>query len=316
MSYPITHMRHWLIYPLLFALPLFALEEEDLVWEDQTINAQELHRWVQNALEKEDWWAVVDYSDLLAYCFPSSPFSQETAFVIGEAFIKLDQLEVANRYFTQYLSRMNSPKHFEEAIQYKFWIAEQYFKGAKLRLFGSHKMPKWLSGKEEALLIYDEVVTAQPHSEIAAISLLHKAQLLEEQEDYKTSLETLDLLIRRFPKHDMAAEAFVEKNKIYLQQCKNEGLDPSLIDLALVNLDKFKQAFPREQRAATAEKSLIEIREIFAQNLLNTGKFFQKTKKYPASIIYYTKVIAKYPDSEAADVARQQLEALQEAGHL
>lgn len=316
MPYPITHMRNWLLYSILFVMPLLALEEEELVWEGQTIDAQELNRWVQNALEREDWWAVVDYTDLLAYCFPSSPFSQEATFTIGEAFVKLDQLELANKYFTTYLNRMNSPKRFEEAIRYKFWIAEQYFKGEKIRLFGSHKGPKWLSGKDDALVIYDEVITAQPHSEMAAVSLLHKGEILAEFDDYKTALESLDLLIRRFPKHDMAAEAFVEKNKIYLQQCKNEGLDPGLIDLAFVNLEKFKQAFPRETRVAEAEKSLLDIREVFAQNLLETGKFFQKTKKFPASIIYYTKVIAKYPDSEAAAQARQQLEKLQEAGHI
>ena len=309
-------MRKLLLFPLLFVLPLCALEEEELVWEDQGPNAQELNSWLQDATERQDWWAVVDYADLLAYCFPTSPLAQETAFTIGDAFLKLDQLELANRYFTAYLNRMSSPKKFEEAIQCKFWIAEQFFSGAKRRLFNSHKMPKWVSGKDDALLIYDEVITAQPHSEIAAKSLLHKGIIEAEFDDYKQSLETLDLLIRRFPKHDLAAEAFVEKNRIYLQQCKNESLDPGILDLAFVNLEKFKLAFPREPRIAVAEKSLTEITEIFAQNLLETGMFFQKTKKIPASIIYYTKTIAKYPNSEAAVVAREKLEALQEAGHL
>ena len=309
-------MRKLFLYPLLFALPLLALEEEDLVWEDQTANAQEINRSLQDALAKENWWSVVDYADLLAYCFPTSPFAQESAFVIGEAFLKLDQLELANQYFTAYLNRMNSPKHFEEAIQYKFWIAEQFFGGAKKRLFESHKTPKWMPAKEDALQIFEEVITAQPHSEMAAKSLLHKGMLEAELEDFKTSIETLDLLIRRFPKHDMAASAFVEKNRIYLKQCKEEGPDPNLLDLALVNLEKFKLAFPRESRIAEAEKALIEIREIFAQNLLGTGLFFQKTKKIPASIIYYTKVVAKFPQSEAAVVAREKLEELQEAGQF
>lgn len=309
-------MRSWFIYPFILALPLCALEEEELVWEDQTVNAQELNRSLQDAIERQDWWAVADYADLLAYCFPTSPFAQESSFVLGEAFVRLDQLELANRYFTAYLNRMTSPKHFEEAIQYKFWIAEQFFSGAKKRLFDSHKLPKWISAKEDALKIFEEVITAQPHSEIAAKSLLHKGMLEAELEEYKTSIETLDLLIRRFPRHDMAADAYVEKNKIYLKQCKNEGLDPGLLDLALVNLEKFKLAFPREARVEEAEKALVEIREIFAQNLLSTGQFFQKTKKVPASIIYYTKVIAKYPQSEAAVVAREKLEELQEAGQF
>ena len=56
------------------------------------------------------------------------------------------------------------------------------------------------------------------------------------------------------------------------------------------------------------------MKEIFAQNLFDTGRFFEKTKKVPASIIYYNKVIAKYPETEAAIAARLKLESLQAAG--
>ncbi|MBI3508364.1 MAG: outer membrane protein assembly factor BamD [Chlamydiia bacterium] len=306
-------MKKWFFLTLISALPLFAIEEEELTWEDQGPNAQQLNHMLQVAIEKQDWWGVVDYADLLAYCFPLNPLAQESAFTVGEAFIHLDQLELANRYFTAYLNRTTAPKQFEKAIECKFWIAEQFFNGAKKRLFNSHKMPKWVSAKEDALQIYDEVILARPHSEMGAQSLLHKALIQKEFGDYKESLETLDLLIRRFPKHDLAAQAFVEKNRLYLDQCQNESLNPTLLDLAFVNLEKFKLAFPREMRIEEAEKPLLEIRESFAQNLLETGKFFQKTKKIPASIIYYTKVIAKYPETKAAGVAREKLEDLQAA---
>jgi outer membrane protein assembly factor BamD (BamD/ComL family) len=177
-------------------------------------------------------------------------------------------------------------------------------------------MPAWLPAQEDALKIYDEVIAALPHSEIAAQALLNKARLQVYFEDYKPSIETLDFLIRRFPKHALAAESFLEKNKIYLIQCKAQNLDPDLLDLAEVNTRKFQQAFPREPRVAEAERIISEMKEIFAENLFETGCFFQKTKKIPASIIYYTKVVAKYPNTQAALSAREKLESLQAAGHL
>ncbi len=310
-------MLKYILYPLSFAiLSLFALEEEGLTWEDAGPSVLEFNGYLQEAIREGDWWAAIDYAELISYHFPESPFAFETAFLIGEAYFKLGHLELANERFTAYLNHSTSPKHFEEAIHYKFSIAENFRSGVKKPLFGSHKLPKLVSGEEDALKIYEEVITSLPHDDIAAKSLLGKAEIQVRFEDYKESLETLDLLIRRFPKHDLAAQGFVEKSRAYLMQCREKSLDPALLDLAEVNLRKFRLAFPREERIAKAEKDFAEMQEIFAEHMMETGRFFQKTKKVPASIIYYSKVLSKYPESKAAAEAKERLESLQASGKL
>jgi len=309
-------MRKFLLIPLSFAFSLGALEEEDLLWEDSGPSVIEFNGYLQEALESGDWWAAIDYAQMISYHFPQSPFAQETAFLIGEAYYKMGQLEIANERFTSYLSHSASPKHFEEAIHYKFEIAEAFRNGVKKPLFGSHKLPKIVSGEEDALAIYDEVITGLPHDDLAAKAMLGKAEIQMRFEDYKPGLETLDLLIRRFPKHDLAAQGFLEKSRAYLSQCKEKSPDPALLDLAEVNIRKFKLAFPREGRIADAEKDFSEMEEIFAQHLMETGRFFQKTKKVPASIIYYSKVLSKYPQTKAALEAKERLETLQASGEL
>jgi outer membrane assembly lipoprotein YfiO len=321
-SYPYSYlslraMRKYIQYLFSFAiLSLFALEEEDLNWEDAGPSVLEFNGYLQEAIREGDWWAAIDYAELISYHFPESPFAFETAFLIGEAYFKLGELELANERFTSYLNHSPSPKHFEEAIHYKFSIAESFRSGVKKPLFSSHKLPKLVSGEEDALKIYEEVITSLPHDDIAAKSLLGKAEIQSRFEEYKESLETLDLLIRRFPKHDLAAQGFIEKSHAYLMQCREKSLDPALLDLAEVNLRKFRLAFPREERIAKAEKDFAEMQEIFAEHLMETGRFFQKTKKVPASIIYYSKVLSKYPESKAASEAKERLESLQASGKL
>lgn len=296
---------------------LSALEENELVWDaPQGPSVQEYNSALQDAIASQDWWKVVDYAQLISYNFPSTPFAQDAAFIIGEAYYKLGQLEYSNEAFTAYLNQVSSPRHFEEAIHYKFMIAEQFASGSKKRLFGSHKMPAWLPAREDALKIYDEVIAALPHSEICAKALLSKSRIQVYFEDFKPSIETLDLLIRRFPKGDLAAEAYLEKSKVYSLQCQGQNLDPDILDLTEVNLRKFKLSFPREPRIAEAEKIYADMQEAFAANLFETGRFFERTKKIPASIIYYTKVIAKYPNTQAAQTAKEKLETFQAAGKL
>ncbi len=302
-------MKKYILSLLVLASPLVA-QEQEIAWEQQTVT--DVNSYLQSAIAEKNWWAAIDFADIISHQFPTTPFAQETPFQAGLAYYQLGQFELANATLTSYLNSSTNHSHFEEAIQMKFEIAEAFKNGAKKPLFGFHKMPKWLPAQEDAVQIYDEVITSLPHSEFAVKSLLGKAIVQAELEDYKPAVETLHSLIRRFPKHEMAAQAFLEVNRIYLTQCKNTSLDLDVLDLAEVNLRKFKLAFPREPRIAEAEKIFFETQELFADNLLETGLFFQRTKKVPASIIYYNKVIAKYPKTKAADKAREKLEALQQ----
>lgn len=301
-------MKNFFFSLFFLTAPLFALEEEELIWDRQQPSVQEYNSALQQALAAGDWWRAIDYADIISYNFPTSPFAQEMSYIMGEAYYKLNKLEYANDCFTAYLNHATALKHFEEAIEYKFSIAEQFANGTKKRLFNSPKLPAWVPAYEDAVPIYEDVIAALPHSELAVKSLLSKARIQAiHLDDFKPSLETLDLLIRRFPKHNLTAEAYLEKNKVYLMQCQVESLDPDLLDLAEVNNRKFRLAFPRDSRVQEAEKIYAEMQEIFAQNLLEVGQFFEKTKKVPAAQIYYNKVIAKYPNTEAAQAARNKL---------
>lgn len=290
-----------------------SLEIEELSWENQDgASAQEFNGYLQKAINDKNWWHVVDYAGILSYHFPSSPFAQDAAFIIGEAYLHLNRPFQANVYFSAYLNTQASPRRFEEAITHKFQIAERFANGEKKPLFNDHG-PKWLSAKEDAIEIYDQVISTLPHSEFAAKSLLGKAKIQAELEDYKPSLETLDLLIRRFPKHELAAAAYLEKIHVFYLQCQGRSLDPDLLDLAQVCLKKFRTVFPREARIQEAEETIHKMEEAFAQNLLTTGSFFQKTRKIPAAKIYYRKAIAKYPNTEAANEAKEKLEKLDDS---
>ncbi len=284
--------------------------------EEQRHSVQEFYSFMQEAIDDEDWWSAIDYAEIVLYNYPESPFAQEIPYFIGQSYYRLKQYELANNALTDYLKKTISPKFFQEAIEMKFDIAEFFREGGKKRLFSSHKMPAIIPAREDAIQIYDEVIATLPHHEIAAKALLGKARVQAYLEDYKPSIETLQLLIRRFPRHDLAIEGYLEIAKVYLGQCEAQQLDPDVLGLAEANIRKFRAAFPREERVREAEKALDDMREVFARSMLETAEFFQRRSKNDASVIYFTKVISKYPRTQAAEVARAKLEALQKAGAL
>lgn len=276
-----------------------------------TMSVQEHYSSALDALQKQDWEELILQSNIVIKNFPESPFASEAQYYLGVGFFHLNELEIANKYFSNYLKKQSAPKFFEEAIKYKFTIAEKYQKGARKHLLNMESMPKWLPAKEEAIEIYDEVITALPHHELAVQSLFGKAALLVMEEEYKTSVETYQALIRKFNKHPLACESYIGIGKVYLTQCTNEYPDPDFLDLAEINFRKFQADFPNEPRLALAEDMLTEMREIYANSLYETAQFYERTKKPHASAIYYNKILSKYPKTKIANNSEERLAVLE-----
>ena len=114
-------MKKFLLCLIVLASPLLALDEHELEWKEGP-SVQEYNHALRQALSNEDWWAVIDYSELISYNFATTPFAKESSYLMGEAYFKLGLYESANECFTAYLNHVSSPKHFEEAVEYKYCL--------------------------------------------------------------------------------------------------------------------------------------------------------------------------------------------------
>lgn len=291
----------------------YLLKEGRLVPQEEvaTMSVQEHYSAAMTALEKKKWDELEKQTIIITKSFPATPFAQEATFYLGVAYFNQKEYELANEQFSDYLKKQTTPKHFEEAIEYKFSIAERFEKGTKKHLMGWKAMPKWAPAREEALAIYDEVITALPHHDLGAKALYGKARLLLKDEDYKMCIETYQMLIRRFPKNALAAQSYLGIAEVYLTQCTNQYPDPDFLDLAEINLRKFKLDFPQNEGTSKAEEMFVQMEEVYATNLFETAQFFERTKKPHAAIIYYTKLLAHYPNTKCAEISRKRLAKLQ-----
>jgi len=275
-----------------------------------THSVQEHFSFAQEAYEKHSWEECLRQALIIIKNFPGSPFSQETLFYSAVSYFHLKEFDFANSQFSEYLKKEASSKHFEEAIDYKFQIAEGFQSGVKKHLLGKESLPKWIPAKEDALEIYEEVIAALPHHDLGAQALYGKARLLLALEEFQDSVDTLQLLIRRFPKHLLTSESYLMIAQIYLTQSKLDYPDPDLLDLAEMNIKKFRIDFPTETRIENAVTLFTEMKEIYAKSLYETGRFFERTKKPHAAIIYYSKIVAKYPETPTAKLSEKRLQVL------
>lgn len=278
--------------------------------EAATMSVQEHYSAAMMAYEESKWEELMRQCAIILRNFPDTVFAIEGHYFLATAYARLEDYEMANRYISIYLKNQTTPKHFEEAIQLKFHIAEAFRLGARKHIFGVEKLPKWIPGDEEAITAYDEVIAALPHDETAAKALFGKAKVLLDMKDYKESVETFQTVIRRFPKHEHAVDSYLSISEAYLKQFRDESPDRDLLDLAEINLRKMQIDFPREERIGEAKKNFVEMQEIYAQNLYETARFYERRKESNASLLYYRKIVTQFPDTNAAALSRQRIEAL------
>lgn len=280
----------------------YALKEGKLIHEEElaTMSVQEHYGEALKAFHDKNWEELIRQSVIISTSFPSTPFAHEAQFFLGKGCFELRDLDLASRHLTKYLKKQEISNHFEETIALKLAIAEAFRSGARKHVMGLKALPKWAPTSEDALKIYDEVVSAVPGHELAAKAFLGKALLLMHKREFSEAVENFQILIRRFPRSELAAEAFMHIQKCYLQQAQEEFPNPDLLDLAKLNINKFTAEFPAHEKVPLAEDSLKEMKEFFAHQMLEEGHFFERTKKPHAALIYYLRILRDFPMTDVA----------------
>lgn len=275
--------------------------------ETATMPARDHYECGVQAFQSQNWNEAAKQFNIVAIEYPDSSYGADAYYYSGVAYYQLGEFDLANESFNNYLKVKTDPKFFQEVIQYKFSIAEQFRGGAKRRPFGTKQLPKWLSAYENALDIYDEVVAALPSGDLAAQALFYKGCLLWKMGDFRGAIDSYQMLIRRFNKNELAPQAYLNITKIYLDQSKYEFQNPDLIALAEINVKKFEMDYPRDERVQQAHYEVNHIKEVYARGLFETGQFYERKGKPRASTIYYENAIRRFPETSISKCCRRRL---------
>ncbi|MFA5250253.1 MAG: outer membrane protein assembly factor BamD [Parachlamydiales bacterium] len=290
---------------LKITLGLFCLSQVFFGAEEKPVKKgltiQECLQRLESFSGKKDWNRTIKYGSYLTRYRSKTPGGIEALYFLGVAYFEQGELEKANLYFTKYLSKNFMPKYFEEALKYKFQIADKFYGGAKKPLFGSEKMPAWLPAKEDALKIYAEVINGLPQTEMAMKALFNSARIHFDFEEYKEAIEKAENFIGKYPKHELAIESFLLISQAYLKQASPRHQEDDLLNLAQINLEHFQKAFPGEERILEAKKDLLGIKEIYAEGLFEVAQFYLKKGQASAAEIYHKKILSAFAETRVAE---------------
>lgn len=309
-------MRFWILCCLALVSSLQAgwiFENGKLKNADKvaTMSSEEHYRAACTAFEAKNWEEAALHFNIVHTNFPGTTHGAESAFFLGVCYYEMDELDFANSAFSEYLKASTQPKYFQQTMEYKFCIANEFRDGACRRPFSTKQLPKWLPAKSLALQIYEEVIQTIPAHEYAARSLWFKGNMLWDECQYQESISAFQTLIRRFPKHELTPCAYLAINQVYGDEAKWEFQNPDLLQLAEINLKRFKQDFPRDEKIADAERDVQNLKETYASGLWKTGQFYEWQGQRDAAKLYYNSAIRQFPDTAIAEKCKNRLQALQ-----
>lgn len=253
------------------------------------------------------WSKASSEFEKVIFYFPSSDAAAEASYYLAISYFEMKEYDFANEEFSNYLKASQHPAFFEDAVAFKFCIAEHFKMGKKRRPFKMRYLPKWISGQDSALEIYDEVVAALPNHELALQALYSKGELLKQMREYRDSIEAYQTIIRRFPKNEIVPICYLNIADAYIQQARLEFQNPDILALAELNVRKFQNDFPRDERVAIAEESVYRIKEMYAKGLYDLGLFYERTHQPDAAAIYFQSSIEEFPDTCIAQLCRSRL---------
>jgi len=264
---------------------------------------------LKTEFHNKDWSKVIGHSQEMLKSYPETVFMKEIYFFTAIAYYHKEDPDLANQYLTTFLEKGGSTRYFEEALKYKYFIAEKFENGYYGHLFGVAALPKMESMWESAYQLYDEVIVSIPRSELAAKALYRKASMYLKDEMFDESIESLNNLIRRFPRNPLAQEAYVQIAKAYKAQIKTQYLDPRCYELALINKKRFDVEYPSSPLKVEMEEEVADIIDYFAEDVYKSAIYFEKKNNEESSVMYLKSLVKKYPTSKYAILATQKIAA-------
>ncbi|MCE2983543.1 MAG: tetratricopeptide repeat protein [Parachlamydia sp.] len=259
---------------------------------------------------QENWRSAMDEFEKVIHFFPHSTEAAEAYYFLGICYFQKNEFDFANKAFSNYLTASVEPPYFEDAVYYKFCIAEHFRLGKRRRPLTYRYFPKWLPGETLALTIYDEVAIALPNHELTLSALYAKGQLLQKMGDFHEAIDTYQILIRRFPRHELTPSFYLNIAESYCQQSLYEFQNPDLLALAELNVRKFEEDFPRDERISLAEGYVCRMKEMYAKGLCDVGCFYERVGQPEAAVIYYESSMNEFPDTSVARYCKGRLRSL------
>ena len=249
--------------------------------------------------------AVEAYRAVLKH-FPLAPEAPLAVLRVAQIQDKRGDYERAFQFYDTYLEKYPEGDDFKAALDSMVKIAKRFMDGERRRLFGL----KLFSSNVRAQEMLESILKRAPFSSGAAQIMLYRAAMLERQSKDQEAILAYQEILERFPSDPVAEDAQYQIGYIRLKGVKHGSYDAVDRIRAQESFEDFLNRAPASGKSTQARENLQKLDADQRKSTLEVAKFYEKTGKTKAAVVYYEDLIRLYPESEEGKTAKTRLSAL------
>ncbi len=225
---------------------------------------------------------------------------------VGMLLEKHNDFDKAYEAYNFYLTKYPQGEDFDSVVESMFKIGKLFLEGEKRKLFG---VPIAAS-MSRAQAMFEGIVKNAPYSKWAPLAQFNVGQALEKQGDYPKAIEAYQLCVNKYPGDAIADDALYQVGYVRMRESREGSYDRATSNKARESFEDFIARYPDSEKIPQARENIKSLEGGSNKGTLEVAKFYDKTKKFKAAVIYYNDVIKNQPGTPDAEYAKARIEAL------
>lgn len=251
--------------------------------------------------------------------WPDTAMEEDALFMLAESYFFADRYPQAHETYEKLLKKYEYSRYLDTAARREFAIGRFWEKHNEAEPHWpitpnfTDKTRPWFDTKGNALKCYEHTRMNDPTGPLADDSLMAVAGAHFMDGNYEEAAYQYDILRKEYAnsEHQLNAHLLAREAKVRVYQ--GELYDGTPLkeagEIADQTLMRFGNTLGAERQRVIDEKN--KIIEAQARRDLAVGNYWDNKHHYRAARIYYQNVLDKFPQTMAAQEARQRLEQIQ-----
>jgi tetratricopeptide (TPR) repeat protein len=256
--------------------------------------------------------AAKEAFDRIKQDFPKLAGPDFDLFAKAEIFYCRGSYSKAMKNYEKLLNKHAESTFYEAALDREFIIAKEFLAGRKKTVLGIFKIRAYADGIKIMERISDRLGLDEPDG-LGLRAAITVAEHYEQKQKYNDAYLKWSEIASYWETGQIGKEALLKmaQNKLAAYNKSPEDRRPRYDASRLVSArsyyEKFRLLYPEDAEKINVAQTIKDIDEQLARKELAIGQYYQRTGHKQAANLYFDMVVQNWPDSRAAETARQML---------
>lgn len=192
---------------------------------------------------------------------------------------------------------------YQVALERQFTVAKAFLDGRKIRVLGIFKM----KGYAQGIKIMDRIAERAGDRPIGVRAAIEVAKHYEKRKKFAEAHLKWSEVSWQSETGQIAKDALLGMARCKHAAYKGPKYNAAHLKSAKTYYQDFELRYPTDAKELGIDKIVRQIDEQMAYKQFTIAKYYQRTGKTQAANLYYDMVIGNWPDTHAAELARQML---------